>query len=586
MLCLALIALPELSSGQTLHWQPNALRRFWDLDVNPMEFRTPVLLMPFDVKGTLTVYGGPEMFQGLPLSLIRNDFSVAVLDSTESEFATIQSLFSRLTLIYDLDLIKYNALHRYLSVNMLDILVGVGLRTNQIPFPRRLPSNWLEGEYDYRFAPIFNQGLLNLTLGLQRIENRYAYLQLGKGLAVGSAYRANIIKRYLDGTGKSTDIAVGIKFIRPGSERMRTSWGFELRYSSLNAPDLSDPDLISPVEGLQVRYLGFFVTFGTILGGRSTTADRAKQQLYSGEYMAAEANLLAFLDDYPEHVKVPRAQNLLTLVKGLVPYQQIDIARALQEEGRLEEALTWLDRAETRADTAIMALIVQGRAEVGYVYLQRADNALQQGNLDGADQLLRSTTLLLPEEKVLVDKYDAELLIRRGHLLRSQGAFTSALREYSLAIASDTSRRVEIEGYQVRIAEDLLREAEVASSRDAIALALESLRLSQSLDPRRKAELDQMIADLEDRLDRLAQAEIRQSIEAQMQQSREAREVVAPSEPRFGLTISQLEDILGPPDRVTQTTDSLGDNYQLWEYRGGEFPGLYYFENYILIRME
>ncbi|MFC1543139.1 tetratricopeptide repeat protein [Candidatus Neomarinimicrobiota bacterium] len=555
--------------------------RFWDLYINPLEFRTPVLLAPFDVKGSLTVYGGQDIFRNF-----LKDFSVVILDSTESEMQSIQSIFSRLTLIYDLDLVKFNPLYRISPLSMMDLLAGVGLRTNQIPISPDLPGNWPSNELDYRFAPVFHQGVINLTFGYQRSESWYAYLQLSRGVAVGSVYRASVFKRYLKGSGTSADFAAGIKFFRPGSGDIRYSWGGELRYARLDVPELSDPDRLSPIEGIQTRYLGFFFTFGTVLGGRSTSADQAKRDLYRGDYMAAEENLRSFLDRYPQHGKVGRAKKLLELAEGLVPYQQIDLARALQEEGRLEEALRWLDRAEARADSTVMPAITQGRAEVGYVYLQRAENSLRQGNLDQADQILRITKLLLPVEEELIEQYEAEILVRQGHNLRAQGALTAALRRYNLAITADTSRRIEIEGYQVRIAEDLLRQAETASSRDAIALALESLRLSQSLDPRRKIELDKMIVELNERLERLTRGEIRRSVEDQMQEARELLQRIPSTMPRIGLLVAQIEDILGPPDHVTQETDRFGVNHQLWEYESGEYPGLYYFENYILTRVE
>jgi len=586
LLCLTLAALPAIIPGQTSPWRPNRIVRFWDLRVNPLEFRTPVRLVPFDVKASVTVYGGPGMFRAFPLSLFRGDHSAVILDSTESEMTSIQSLFSRLTFVYDVDLAKFNPLYRFLPFSIVDVMVGAGLRTNSIPFPSALPGYWPPGEFDYEFAPVFHHLLANMTIGYQRSENWYAYLQLSRGIAVGSVYRFSLIKRYLGGRGSSADFTVGLKFFRPGSGRVRSSWGGELRYYSLDVPDLDDPDLISPIEGLQVRGLGLFFTFGTVLGGRPSTADRAKRDLYSGDYMAAEENLRAFLEQHPRHGKTRRARRLLALAEGLVPYQQIDLARTLQQKGRLEEALHWLDQAETRADSSLMTSVDQGRAEVGYVYLERADRFLRQGNLDRTDQILRTAKLLLPAEEQLIERYEAEVLIRQGHNLRSQGAFTAALKKYNLAISADTSRRVEIEGYQVRIAENLLRDAAAASERDAVALALESLRLSQTLDPRRKAELDEMIMELERRLERLTRGEIRRSMEDQMQEARERRSVIPPSKPRIGLLVAQIEDILGTPDHVTQETDRFGINHQLWEYKSGEYPGLYYFENYILTRVE
>ncbi|MEE9161597.1 MAG: hypothetical protein V3U35_01380 [Candidatus Neomarinimicrobiota bacterium] len=594
LLALVMASLPAGLPAQDLPWRPNFFIRFWDLHVNPMEFRTPLTLAPFDLKVSLAPYGGPGMFQAFPLGFFGDDHSVVLLDSTESDLPSINSLFSRLTFVYDLDIVKINVLHRLLPFSLLDVLVGVGLRTNQIPLARDLPEAWPQGGKDYRFAPVFQQGLVNLTIGYQRSERWYGYLQMARGVARGSVYRASVADRYLRGTGTSADLAMGIKLFRRPVGAARYNLGLELRYHRLDVPGLEDterasdlaPVGISPIKGLQMRYLGLFFTFGAAIGGRPTTADRAKRELYSGDYISAESNLRTFLDRSAGHSKERRARKMLALVERLVPYQQLALSQAAQQEGRLKEALTWLDRAETRADTTIMGRVTQGRAEIGYVYLQHADSVLRTGNLSATDDILRTAEILLPLSEDLVDRYDSEVLIRQGHALRAQGALTAALRKYDLAAEADFSRAVEIDGYKVRVAEDLLKDAEAAAAGGALALALESLRLSRALDPGRKAELDEMISKIEGHLANIAQGEIRQSVEASMREARELRDRLPPTKPRIGLLVSQIEDILGPPDHVSQDRDHLGIDHQMWEYRGGEYPGLYYFEEYVLKRVE
>jgi hypothetical protein len=574
------------SLGQTTYWHPKKSVRFWDLHVNPLEFRTPLQFMPFDVKAGIVPYGGPDMFQPFPFGLFQSDDSAVLLDSTESEMGTIQSLSSRLILVYDLEFLKFNPLASFLPASLLDLMIGVGIRTNQNLGSPPLPSNWPQGTDEYDFSPIFQQALLNVTASYQRSEKWYAYFQATQGLARGSLYRATALDRYLHGTGTSADYTLGIKFFRSGSGNARYCLGGELRHHSLNIPQVDDSDKLSPIEGVQLRYLGLFFTFGVAFGGEATAADKAKRDLYRGDYMSAEANLQTFLDTYPDHRKKRRAKRLLAVAEEYVPYQQVDIARSAQADRSLETALIWLDRADTRADSALRIVIDQVRAEVGYTYLQDADSILRRGDLTRTERLLGHARLLMPPGEDLVDQYDAEVLIQRGHALRQSGALVAALRKYDLAIESDTSRRIEIEGYKVRIAEDLLAEAEYAANRSAIALALESLRLTQTLDPRRKAELDALIRELDARLERIARGEVRRRMEEQLQEARELRQKIPPSKPRIGLLVAQLEDVLDKPDYVTQTTDRFGVNHQLWEYQGGEYPGLYYFENYILTRIE
>ncbi len=578
--------MPAPVGGQELPWQPGRLISFWDRWINPLEFRAPVKFIPFELKGGLVPYGGPGMFSGLPTSFFKEDQTVFLLDSTESEVASIRTIMSRLAFVYDLNLVQINLRNRFLPITVVDMMAGLALRTNQMPLANTLPSNWPPGRQNYKVAPIFHHGLATLTINYQRSARGYAYFQLSRGLATGSVYRAGITGNYLKGNGTSRDYALGYKFFRRRADDPRYAIGLEVRYSRLDVPQLDDPDRLSPIDGLQQRSLGLIFTYGPVFGGRATGADRAKRALYSGDYMAAEEDLRVFIGDYPRHVHRRRAERLLALAGRLVPYQQVDLARALQDEGRLEEALEWYHQAEQRGDTALAATIDTGKAEIGYVYLQRADQQLQQGRLENTGKLLQIAMDLVPENEDLVVRFSAEVLIRQGHALRTQSDFTTALKYYDRAISADPSRKVEIDGYKVRIAEDLLQRAYYAADHSALALALQSLKLGRELDPDRKAEMDSLVVLLEQRLSGITQAEISKAMEDQMRMAREERGRMPPTKPRIGMLVAQVEDILGAPDHRTQHNDRFGVNHQLWEYKGGNSPGQYYFENYQLKRVE
>ncbi len=577
---------PIALDAQEIPWKPGRLVSFWDRRVNVLEFRQPVKFMPFELKGGLVPYGGPGMFAGLPASFLQVDQTVFVLDSTESEVASIETFSSRLALVYDLGLVKINLRNRFFPISLVDVMVGVALRTNQMPLANPLPANWPQAPEKYKVAPVFHHGLVTLSINYQRSERRYLYFQASRGVATGSVYRAGLTGNYLKGSGTSADYALGIKFIGRGDGEPRSAFGLELRYSLLDVPELDDPDRLSPIEGLQQRSFGLVFTYGPVFGGRATSADRAKHALYSGDYMAAEDGLREFVRDFPEHVRRRRAEKLLALAGKLVPYQQVRLARALTDEGQLEEAMEWYDQAALRGDTALVGAIDSGRAEIGYIFLQRADNLLQKGQLEQTSKLLQIALDLVPESEDLIVRYAAEVLIRQAHALRARGDYTASLQYYERAISADLSRKVEIDGYKVRIAEDLLQQANYAANRSALALALQSLKLGRELDPGRKSEMDSLLVQLNQRLAGITQAEIQEAMEEQMQAAREERGRMPPTRPRLGMLVAKVEDILGTPDHSTQSTDRLGVNHQLWEYTGGNFPGQYYFENYQLKRVE
>ena len=289
--------LPVAVAGQELPWRPGRLVSFWDRWINPLEFRAPVRFIPFELKGGLVPYGGPGMFAGLPASFFKEDQTVFLLDSTESEVASIRTITSRLAFVYDLNLVQINLRNRFLPITVVDMMVGLALRTNQLPLANTLPDNWPSGRQNYKVAPIFHHGLATLTINYQRSARGYAYFQFSRGLATGSVYRAGLTGKYLSGKGTSRDYALGYKFFRRGADDPRYAIGLELRYSRLDVPQLDDPERLSPIDGLQQRSLGLIFTFGPVFGGRATSADRAKQALYSGDYMAAENDLRAFVSD-------------------------------------------------------------------------------------------------------------------------------------------------------------------------------------------------------------------------------------------------------------------------------------------------
>ncbi|MFC1746709.1 tol-pal system YbgF family protein [Candidatus Neomarinimicrobiota bacterium] len=572
--------------GQVYPWEPNPVVQYWDVNINAMEFRQPIRVMPYDLKAGLMLYGGPEMFTGLPLGLLRNDDSVVLLDSTESEMGTVAAFYSRFSLVYDVEIFKINLRSRLIPVRVIDIMLGAGLRTNQIPFGPHLPSNWPEDGEAYRFAPVFHELLLNLTLSYQWSENRLAYLALTRGLGTGNAYRANLSERYLSGRANASDMAMGFKLLQESFGEGRLAIGGELRFMQLDVPRFDDPDDLTPIEGLQLRSLGLFLTLGISIGGELTIGDAGKEAFYAGNYIRAAENFQLFISRYPDHTGRNRAERFLAKSEELIPYQQVNLAESAQNDGRYSEALSWYNRAEGHAVENLTETIAAGRAEIGHAYLQRADSLLTLGRLDTTLQLLNVIGRLIPDEGPMVQRFQAEVLIRQGHLIRSAGGWSSALSRYDEALLLDGARRVEIEGYKARLAEDLLQEAGVAADRAALQLALESLRMSQSLDPGRKALIDDLVSRIESILEFETQVEVRQQIERQMDEFRTSREQGPGSEPRPGMLISPVEDLLGEPDYKTEETDRFGINHQLWEYGGGSYPGLYYFENYILVRIE
>ncbi|MFC1482065.1 hypothetical protein ACFL6E_07475 [Candidatus Neomarinimicrobiota bacterium] len=574
------------AAGQTIPWKPGKFNRFWNVWVNPLEFRQPITLLPFEGKVGIVPYGGPGMFSKFPVSWFGEDQTVFTLDSTESEVASISSLGSRMTIVYDIDLVKFNLLNRFLPISVVDILLNVGLRTNQVPFAVALPANWPQTESTSKVAPVFNHILGAVTINYQRSDRWYAYLQLTRGLAQGSIYRSGLTSNYLTGEGSTADWSLGAKWFRTLSGNPRYALGLEMRYHTLDVPKLKDPDELSPIEGLQLRSLGFYFTFGIVFGGKSTSADRGKASLYTGDYLQAETDLQAWLRQYPEHKKDKRVTRLLDRASKLVPYQQLNMARELQDAGDLEDALVLYVQAELRGDTSLTKYIAQGRSEIGYKFLGRADAQLTQNNLKSTGHILGIADGLLPKDQALIGRFNAELFIRQGHQRRDLGILDEAIRYYDRAIAADTTRRVEIEGYKTRLAEDFLLLANQASDRSALILAIESLKRTIELDPRRRSEVDLMIERLEERLRRIESGEISAIREEHFQQAREARNRLPATKPRLGMLVAQVEDVLGPPEHRTERFDSFGANHQLWEYSGGEYAGNYYFENYQLKRFE
>ena len=133
-------------------WSSTPIDYFVDNNFNKMTFRSPIYLVPYDLKIGFFNYGGPGYFKEAITGNYSLDSSPIILDNQDINDNFISSTSSRNGLFIELDIMKYNLLDRFFHQNLIDCHIGSGFRFSQMLSNPAAPS--------YMSSLILNIGLL------------------------------------------------------------------------------------------------------------------------------------------------------------------------------------------------------------------------------------------------------------------------------------------------------------------------------------------------------------------------------------------------------------------------------------------
>ncbi|GEM_PF-512960 len=553
-----------------------ALLKIADFFRNPIEYRSPILVIPFEIKVGTQVLG----FGSQPL----------LFDSTESQFVRYNQLFSRFAFNFEIEVAKSNFWVYLIPQNFIDMQTGVGIRYTNALMQIGVPGNWTNSHpithESLYLAPQIREYNLNQSLIFQWAPQWYGYFTFSYGWTHASAYVTRTHERYLPQDGNTYSFVLGIRRLGSTGFRVKEGYGLELKYTLARMHDLKDKLNITPITQLNLNSFGIQLTFNANLGGSRTQGDDAKELYRTGDYLAAKANFEEFLRRYPRHPRRFKAEWMMQECIKRIPYQEIVLADDLINARDYGRAAEHLAVANNTTNMALRMRVENNYQKITNWFQTSMDSLIVAGQVEPATKLLTDfEKYQIPNSQSIIDRYWSEIFFHRGAVLTEYGMWEKAIDAFDKAIGKYPPIRERVQPWLLKIAYGYINDANKSVDKASIALALESLRKATATRPEIADLTKPYIRSLEEGLNYLKQEAGRQQLRQTI--NRIFNPPKNKPEPTIGMTTDSVRSLLGEPSYRNRIQDATKQEYELWLYvYANDYQKYYYFLNDKLYKIE
>ena len=581
-------------------WYTNPIDYVFSRTSNRMTFREPIAFTPFDIKVGTFNYGGSDYWNQ---SFGGNDLVISpvLTDSSTYQYSGLNNISSRQCYIFEVDFLKYNLPNYIYKQNYLDVQFGLGYKVmGLIENPGiSLPDDFLLGSEsdptgsdrgEYRYRPFIQDYNFNTTINWQFYDFLLAYLSHSIGIANISVYQSEGGDRYLNGSGIGESFGIGFKGMLNSiydRKNYKVTYGVEANWVSTVVDDLNDPNKISPINGFDMRGMGFSISFGVVFGGERSVGDEGYQSMLKNDFITAIGEFQEFLDENPRHIKKLKAQKILEFCKEQKPYQEFENGVNAFEEYNLDQAARWYEAALTTANQDLSFEIITKQKELATILLDSALVNLDDIGFNNAEKLIRKAKAVTPKIENKANSYLSDLYMIKGDVFYEVKNYEVALENYEKSYSYNESVRSVYISKVKAVTSAILAEANDATDKGNILFALNSLTTLIELRPELEKDFTFGIESLKDKLSNISflktQAHIEEYIESEKSKSKTRiyRKV------EIGMSKDRVIELMGQPAFIENKY--VGDEIkQLWFY----FDDIsdkyisFYFENDVIIRID
>ena len=581
-------------------WYTNPLDYIFSRTSNRTTFREPVEFTPFDVKVGTFEYGGSDYWsQGFGDSNL--GISPLLLDSSNYEYSGLSSPKSRKCYLLEVDILKYNIPNYIYKQNYVDIQFGLGYKMmGLIESPGiALPDDFIDGsDADptgndrglYRYRPFIQDYNFNTTINWQLYDFILGYLSHSIGLSDVSIYQSEGGDRYLNGYGIGESFGVGLKGMlnsRYDLKNYKVTYGIEAKWISSVIDDLDDPKKISPINGFDMRGMGWAINFGIIFGGERSVADEGYQSMIKNDFISAVGEFQEFLDNNPKHIKRIKAQKMLEFCKKQKPYQEFENGVNAFNDFDLDQAARWYESALTTSDENLSFEIVTKQKELAMVFLDSALLNLNDIGFNNAEKLIRKAKAITPKIENTANTYLSDLYMIKGDIFNEVKNYEVALKNYKKSFSYNEDIRALYVSKIKAVTNSILDEANNATDKGDILFALNSLNQLISLRPELEKDFSFGIQSLKDKLADISYLKTQEHIEEYIETEKNKAKRRVYKQVEIGMEKDEVTALMGPPAFI-ENKYTNNEIKQLWFYFDDteqKYISLY-FENNIIVRID
>ena len=415
---------------------------------------------------------------------------------------------------------------------------------------------------------------------LQWFESWYTTYRYTYGIAFSEIYSA---KDSPTGYGPSQSFTMGARIILDPGMTNRFAVGVDLKYTHTNINKINDSKDLTPINNFTIQTAGIYATASVFFGGRKTKGDTGKMHYYRRDFIAAKRILEEFVDENPKHANVHRAKKLIVESERKIPYQLMREGMSFDERGMLERAVEKYIRAKSMADSSLSIVIEDQLRIIALREVEKAEGWLNRGFGDSAIAHVTMVSGWYPQINHHLKRFQITHLLNQGENLYRIGLNDRALGRFDKALEMDPGLAFEIAAYKHQIASDLLTMADSLKDLNSLRFIVYALERTKQLTGGLNKTNTRILNELKLKLAAQEEFATRSKIDAILRAEKEAKEAHNPIE--LGMSITQVEDIMGNPSEIVSNGSEKRD--QLWIYRYENGTKVYLtFTNYKLFRIE
>ena len=550
----------------------------WDRIFRRREFHNPVNFIPMELRYGFGYNAGGGF---LGLGNLRSSWMSYESDVPDFDGGKFNS---RLSQQFDLDILKTNLAYYWFGNSWLDMHTGINLRYSDLLSPADIPDDWIISKSSWIANTQFSGKMFEVawsqSLMLQWFESWYTTYRYTYGIAFSEIYSA---KDSPTGYGPSQSFTMGARIIVDPGMTNRFAVGVDLKYTHTNINKINDSKDITPINNFTIQTAGIYATASVFFGGRKTKGDTGKMHYYRRDFIAAKRILEEFVDENPKHANVHRAKKLIVESERKIPYQLMREGMSFDERGMLERAVEKYIRAKSMADSSLSIVIEDQLRIIALREVEKAEGWLNRGFGDSAIAHVTMVSGWYPQINHHLKRFQITHLLNQGENLYRIGLNDRALGRFDKALEMDPGLAFEIAAYKHQIASDLLTMADSLKDLNSLRFIVYALERTKQLTGGLNKTNTRILNELKLKLSAQDEFETRLNIDAILRAEKEKREAHNPIE--LGMSIAQVEDIMGSPSEIVSNGSERRD--QLWIYRYENGAEVYLtFTNYKLFRIE
>ena len=558
------------------------------------EFASPISIIPIEIRYGVGVNGkstgsaanfNSDSFKDDPGKIRYESDVTSVTQGTNNIWGSS----------FELDLGLINIPHYIVGTSWMNVMTGLSYRSSTLFSPAYIPynewglvkSSWGDSAY---FSPKVSDYLATTHFQYQPFDNWYLNFRYSYGLSSALFYSPDkeIWNQDLKGSGTSAAGSIGIRFIIDPGKTNRFTAGLDLRYSYTKIHTINDPLDITPITRFDLSNYGVYFTLSAFYGGKKTTGDRAKKYYYRKDYIESLKTFNTFMAEYPSHSNRYRAERYIKDCEFKIPYHLMEEGMVLEKSGKTQKALETYQYALFRVknDTTVYNLLSDRIDQIALLWMIKAEQLLKEKKYLIAYNLVKHVAEFSDEGKKEIRRFKSWITLGEGIKYQEVGFVGKAMGKYAEALGMNSDLIYEVNALQHKAGIQMAKLAKEADEFEEIQLAIYSLEFARELSGGIGKRNEKLLSDLKEKLKSYDEYKSKQLIDSRVDIGRMNQTLARSKKLKIGLTLPEVEMLLGPPHDKILGDEGVNPYQQLWIYFMKNSSLQLSFHNFKLFKIE